>query len=71
MMMELIDQHAPELGIVPLCDALNVARASYYRWKHPVHGPRRPRSSARALSVEEREQLRAYERRRDGRDVFK
>ncbi len=31
MMMQLIDQHAPRLGVAPLCDALNVARASYYR----------------------------------------
>jgi putative transposase len=57
MMMQLIDQNAPLLGVAPLCDALNVARASYYRWKHPVHGPRRPRSSARALSVQERQDV--------------
>jgi putative transposase len=54
-MMQLIDQHAPLLGVAPLCDALNVARASYYRWKAPVHGPHRPRASPRALSPDERQ----------------
>jgi len=53
--MQLIDQHAPRLGVAPLCDALNVPRASYYRWKQPVHGPHRPRSSPRALSAGERQ----------------
>jgi putative transposase len=57
MMMQLIDQHAPRLGVAPLCDALNVPRASYYRWKQPVHGPHRPRPSPRALSAEERHDI--------------
>jgi putative transposase len=56
--MHLIDQHAPRLGIAPLCDALNVPRASYYRWKHPVYGPHRPRFSPRALTPEERQGVR-------------
>ena len=51
-MMQLIDQHAPRLGVAPLCDALNVARASYYRWKQPVHGPHRARS-AEPVNVDE------------------
>lgn len=53
--MQLIDQHAPHHGVAPLCDALNVPRASYYRWKQPVHGHHRPRSSPRALSTDERQ----------------
>lgn len=57
MMMQIIDEHACRLGVAPLCDALNIARASYYRWKRPVLGPRRPRSSPRALSAAEREQI--------------
>jgi putative transposase len=57
MMMQLIDQHASRLGVAPLCDALNVARASYYRWKQPVHGPHRARSSPRALSAPERQDV--------------
>jgi putative transposase len=57
MMMQLIDQHAQHLGVAPLCDALDVPRASYYRWKRPVHGPHRPRSSPRALSAAERQDV--------------
>jgi putative transposase len=53
--MQLIDEHAGRLGVAPLCDALNVARASYYRWKSPMHGPHWPRSSPRALSADERQ----------------
>jgi putative transposase len=56
--MQLIDEHAGRLRVAPLCDALNVARASYYRWKNPVHGPHRPRSSPRALSADERQGVR-------------
>jgi putative transposase len=56
-MMQLIDQHAPRLGIAPLCDALDIPRASYYRWKRPVCGPHRPRSSPRALSAAERQDV--------------
>ena len=55
--MQLIDEHAPRLGVAPVCDALNVPRASYYRWKAPVHGPHRPRSSPRALSCDERKEV--------------
>jgi putative transposase len=54
-MMQLIKQNAPQLGVAPLCDALNVPRASYYRWKSPVHGPHRPRASPRALAPDERQ----------------
>jgi putative transposase len=57
MMMQLIDQHAPTLGVAPLCDALDVSRASYYRWKFPLLGPHRPRSTPRALSVEEQQDV--------------
>jgi putative transposase len=57
MLMQLIDAHAPRLGVAPVCDALSIPRASYYRWKTPVHGPHRPRSSPRALTVDEREQV--------------
>lgn len=57
MMLQLIDQHAPRLGVAPLCDALNLPRASYYRWKQPVLGPHRPRSSPRALSAVERQDV--------------
>lgn len=52
--MQTIDAHAPALGIASLCDALGVPRASYYRWKHPMHGPHRARRVSRALSSAER-----------------
>lgn len=54
-MMKLIEAHADSLGIEACCEALGVPRASYYRWKHPVHGPWLPRRSPRALRREERD----------------
>ena len=38
------------------CEALGVAPASYYRWRRP-RSPARPRSSPRALSAEERQDV--------------
>lgn len=52
--METIRDHADKLGIKPLCEAFGVSRASYYRWLHPLHGPRPLRRSPRALRPEER-----------------
>jgi len=57
MMMQLIDDHALRFGVAQLCDALNVPRASYYRWKRPVLGPHRPRTTPRALSATERTEV--------------
>lgn len=56
--MMLIQEHVAELGVEALCDALNVARASYYRWLHPRQGPRQRRTSPRQLSTHEREEVR-------------
>ncbi len=57
--MNAVDQLAPTIGIASACEALGVARASFYR--QPVFGPMplqiRP-TSARALSAEERETVR-------------
>lgn len=53
MLMRLIDEHAPQLGVAPCCQALGVARATYYRHLAPVHGPYRKRRSPRALSTTE------------------
>lgn len=55
--MNLLEQHAPTLGIAPLCEALGVARASYYRWKFPQHGPHPERRAPRALSKGEQQQV--------------
>jgi putative transposase len=57
--MNAVDQLAPAVGIESACEALGVARASFYR--QPVFGPMplqiRP-SPARALNTEERETVR-------------
>jgi putative transposase len=55
--MELIRDHGPKLGVAALCDALGVARASYYRWLRPTLGPHKPRSSPRALPAAERQKI--------------
>ena len=54
-MMDAVDQLAPTVGIASACDALGMARASFYR--RPAFGPMplkiRP-SPARALTLDER-----------------
>jgi putative transposase len=53
-MTSAIAEHGPRVGIRPLCTALGVPRASYYRRCKPkARAERRP--SSRALSVVERE----------------
>ena len=57
-MILLVDQAAPELGVASACDAIGLARATYYRRRDGAFiGPRRRRTSARALSTEERQQV--------------
>jgi putative transposase len=59
--MNAVDQLAPTVGVASACEALGVARASFYR--RPGFGPALPvplRSTpARALSTEERQTVRA------------
>ena len=45
---------AEQIGVSSACEALSVSRATFYRWRSPRYGPRAPRSSHRALSVDER-----------------
>ena len=56
-MMAALKEHAPALGVAPLCDALGLSRATVYRaWRReqfPVEARARPRP-ARALGDEER-----------------
>jgi len=52
--MTVIRERGPRLGIRPLCRALSVAPASYYRWRAPRPAPA-PRSSPRALSAREQQ----------------
>jgi putative transposase len=58
--MNAVDRLAPTIGIESACEALGVARASFYR--QPVFGPAWPAPArptpARALSAEERETVR-------------
>jgi putative transposase len=58
--MAIITEHQAALGVAPVCQALAVPRASYYRWRHPPAqeaGPVRPRRVPRALPAAERTQV--------------
>lgn len=52
--MQLIDNRAACLSISSACNALNFAKASYYR-RHKIRLPAEKKTSARALSQEERQ----------------
>jgi putative transposase len=56
-MMALVLRHASLLGIVAVCAAIGMSRATFYRWLRPVYGPPRPRRSQRALSPSERQRV--------------
>ncbi len=57
-LMPLITEHSVILGVAPVCQALAVPRATYYRWHQPKpRGPARPRRAPRALPPEERQQI--------------
>jgi putative transposase len=58
--MAIIAEHQAALGVAPVCQALAVPRASYYRWRHPPAkeaGSVRPRRVPRALPAAERTQV--------------
>ena len=57
--MAVITEQRPTLGVAPVCAALAVPRASYYRWQRPpvVAEPKPPRRVPRALPPEERAQV--------------
>jgi len=55
--MALVTEHSATLGVAPVCDALAVPRASYYRWQRPPvpeEEPKPVRRVPRALPPEER-----------------
>ena len=54
--MEKIAEVGPRLGVRATCAALGAAPATYYRCRRP-RSPGRPRSSPRALSLEERQDV--------------
>ncbi len=53
----MIREKQNSYGIRPLCMALGIARASYYRVQSPITFPTTERSHPRALSVEERQEV--------------
>lgn len=58
--MAVVMAHSPILGVAPVCAALGVPRASYYRWQQPpaeATGPPPTRRAPRALPPAEREQV--------------
>ena len=59
-MRAVITEHRPTLGVAPVCQALGVPRASYYRWQQPpaeAEPPPPRRRVPRALPSEERAQV--------------
>ena len=56
--MAIVTAQQATLGVAPVCQALAVPRASYYRWQQPTaKSPGTPRRVPRALPPEERERV--------------
>jgi putative transposase len=56
--MAIVTEQKASLGVAPVCQALAVPRATYYRWHHPeASGPARLRRVPRALPPEERQRV--------------
>ena len=55
--MEVVREQQSSFGIKPICQALGVARASYYRSQSPRTEPREVGRHPRALSAEERHKV--------------
>ena len=55
--MRIVAEQQPTLGVAPVCHALAVPRASYYRWRKPPDRVPVVRQSPRALSPDERERI--------------
>jgi putative transposase len=58
--MALVTEHQAALGVAPVCAALAVPRATFYRWQHPRGAAETPRSrhrAPRALPPAERQQV--------------
>ena len=54
-MMQLVTDHATDLGVAATCEALGVARASYYRSLRPAPSEPQTRTVPRKLPPEERQ----------------
>jgi putative transposase len=55
--MALVTAHQATWGVAPVCQALAVPRASYYRWRHPTARSPVARRVPRALPPAERQQV--------------
>ncbi len=56
--MAIVTEHQATLGVAPVCQALAVPRATYYRWQHPTaSSPGTPRRVPRALPPAERQRV--------------
>lgn len=56
--MSAVVEIAPSLGVAATCEAFGIPRATYYRNREPVYGPKpRRRSPARRIPDAEREQI--------------
>ena len=56
--MKAAEELATHVGVKPACDALSVARATFYRRLRPSTGHQQPRPTpARALSEKERDEV--------------
>jgi putative transposase len=56
--MAIVTEQKATLGVAPVCQALAVPRATYYRWQQPTEKiPGTARRVPRALSPEERERV--------------
>jgi putative transposase len=56
--MAMVTEHKATLGVAPICAALAMPRASYYRWQQPkAEVPKPPRRVPRALPPAEREHV--------------
>jgi putative transposase len=55
--MAIVGEQQPTLGVAPVCRALGVPRASYYRWRKPPDRGPVMRRVPRSLPPEERERI--------------
>ena len=56
MLMPLIQEHRGPLSVAEACQALGLDPATYHRWKRPPRA-RKARTSPRALTAQERQQV--------------
>lgn len=52
--MNLVTEESRTLGVKPVCEALGLARATFYRRSRPTYGPAKPRRHPRGLTAEEK-----------------